>query len=164
MVVFYQATHNCMIILLESVYSIFISCLFRKLCLVCCFFTDTGNMEVLHMFGSEKQKKKWLEPLLRGDIRSCFCMTGISITISPSITKIVWNSCVTELYKRLKEEKYRSPNNLVDYKKLSKSCPHHITWGVLTSLLMTLWFEVSRTAQQQPTLDCLEILHSNSKH
>jgi alkylation response protein AidB-like acyl-CoA dehydrogenase len=36
---------------------------------------DAGNMEVLHLHGTDEQKEKWLLPLVRGDLRSCFSMT-----------------------------------------------------------------------------------------
>lgn len=44
-----------------------------------CQAPDAGNVEILHLYGTREQKKRYLNPLVKGDIRSCFAMTEVDM-------------------------------------------------------------------------------------
>ncbi len=44
-----------------------------------CQAPDAGNVEILHQYGSDEQKERYLNPLVQGDIRSCFSMTEVDM-------------------------------------------------------------------------------------
>src|SRR3546814_11719678 len=59
-----------------------------------CSAPDTGNMEVLHSYGTREHKERWLRPLMEGKIRSVFLMTSPRVATSRRHERSVGNAGV----------------------------------------------------------------------
>jgi len=121
-----------------------------------CAAPDTGNMEVIAKYGSEEQKRRWLDPLLEGQIRSAFLMTepqvassdatNIEMTIKRDGDHYVlngqkwWSSGVgdprCEIYIVLGKT---DPNNSNKYKQQSVILVPHNTPGITIHRMLSVF-------------------------
>ncbi len=63
-----------------------------------CSAPDTGNMEILHLFATPEQRRRWLLPLLEGRIRSCFAMTEPDVASSDATNIQTSIRCIGDEY------------------------------------------------------------------
>src|SRR3546814_14895858 len=63
-----------------------------------CYAPDTGNMEVLHRYGTREHKERWLRPLMEGKIRSVFLMTEPRVASSDATNIETYIVCVGDHY------------------------------------------------------------------